>query len=176
MDFPSRRTATVMSGAARPTGMEVHDEFLPEARYAAFLETMPQACVDLVVERDGRVLLARRENEPAAGELFWPGSRLYKGEELTAAVDRIAEEELGIAVDVAEQLGANAHLWEVSEESDDVSRHTVVVVYRVTPVDDDPDLRADDQHSAFRWVETPPADANEYVRRYFERWDLPGGG
>lgn len=162
-----------MARAARPTDMEVHDEFLPEARYADFLETMPQACVDLVVEHDGRVLLARRENEPAKGELFWPGSRLYKGETLGSAVDRIADEELGIAVDVVEQLGANAHFWEVSEEAEDVSRHTVVVVYRVTPADGDPDLRADDQHSEFRWVEAPPADANEYVHRYFERWDLP---
>lgn len=163
-----------MAGAARRTDMEVHDEFLPEARYAAFLERMPQACVDLVVEHDGRVLLARRENEPAKGDLFWPGSRLYKGEELTAAVARVAEEELGIAVDVEEQLGANAHFWDISEESADVSRHTVVVVYRVTPADGDPDLRSDDQHSALRWVESPPAGANEYVRRYFERWDLPG--
>ena len=41
---------------------------------------MPQPCVDLVVEYEGGILLTRRQNEPAKGEWFWPGSRLYKGE------------------------------------------------------------------------------------------------
>lgn len=155
--------------------MEVHDEYLPADQYAEFLATMPEPCVDVVVEHEGRVLVCRRENEPAKGEWFWPGSRLFKGEALPAAARRVASEELGLAVADVEQLGANAHYWETSEQSADVSRHTVVVVHRVTPADEDPEPELDEQHSDYRWLSGPDADLHEYVNRYFERFDVPRG-
>ena len=37
-------------------------------------------CIEVVLEADAGVLLAKREIEPRVW--FWPGSRLYKGEEL----------------------------------------------------------------------------------------------
>jgi colanic acid biosynthesis protein WcaH len=156
--------------------MEVQDELVPEDLYTRFLDAMPEVCVDVVVEHEGRVLLCERTNEPAKGEWFWPGRRLFKGETLEAAARRVADEELGLDVTIAEQLGSTAHFWETSEQSADVSRHTVLVVYRVTPTDDDPTPVLDDQHSAYRWVDGPDPSSNEYVREYFERWDLPRGG
>jgi colanic acid biosynthesis protein WcaH len=153
--------------------MDVHDEWLPEELYTDFLRHMPEACVDVVVEHDGRVLVARRENEPAKGEWFWPGSRLFKGEALADAASRVAREELGIEVDVVEQLGATTHVWDTSEQSDDVARHTVLVVYRVHPTGDDPEPTLDEQHSAVRWLEAPDPGLHEYVNRYLRRWDLP---
>lgn len=172
---PTAATATVNADAPPRSAMEVHDERVPEEQFAAFLDAMPEACVDVVVEHGGRVLLAERTNEPASGEWFWPGSRLYKGEALAAAARRVGVEELGLDVEVAEQLGANAHFWETSAQSDDVSRHTVVVVYRVTPTEDDPEPVLDDQHAAYRWVDAPEPGFHEYVHRYFDRWDLPRG-
>lgn len=195
MDFPSTRSpsatadvatrlrpggrsttiATIMPAAPRLTGMDTHDELLPEAEYTDFIAAMPEACVDVVVQHEGRVLVGRRENEPAEGEWFWPGSRIYKGEDLEAAAHRVAEEELGIEVTVEEQLGANAHVWDASEQTADVSRHTVVVVYLATPVDDDPVPALDDQHSEYRWLGGPDPTLHEYVNRYFARYDLPRG-
>lgn len=154
--------------------MEVHDEFLPADQYAEFLAAMPEACVDVVVEHEGRVLVCRRENEPAKGEWFWPGSRLFRGEALQAAARRVTSEELGLEPAAVEQLGANAHYWDTSEQSADVGRHTVVVVYRVTvAADPEPEPELDDQHSAYRWLAGPDPDLHEYVHRYFERFDLP---
>lgn len=153
--------------------MDVNDELLPEEQYAEFLAHMPEACVDVVLEHEGRILVARRENEPAKGEWFWPGSRLFKGEELEDAVHRVARDELGIEVTIEEQLGANAHFWDTSEQSVDVSRHTVVTVYRVTPVEEDVEIRLDDQHEDVRWLDGPDPALHEYVNRYFERWDFP---
>jgi colanic acid biosynthesis protein WcaH len=155
--------------------MDVHDDLLPEDTYREFLATMPEACVDVVVEHGGGVLVARRNNEPAKGEWFWPGSRLFKGEPLEDAARRVAREELGLEVEVVEQLGANAHVWDTSEQSDDVARHTVLVVYRVRPTAEDPEPTLDDQHSAVRWLEGTEDGLHEYVRRYLERWDLPRG-
>lgn len=145
-------------------GMEVHDEFVPEDLFAEFLERMPQVCVEVVVEYEGSVLLALRENEPAKGEWFWPGSRLYKGEETEAAARRVAREELGIDVEPRELLGVYSHFWDRSAHG--VSRHTVNVVYRVSPVDPDPDVTLDDQHADVRWVDESDPGLHEHVRQY----------
>lgn len=153
--------------------MEVHDERIPEERYAEFIANMPEVCVEVVVERDGAVLLARRTNEPAKEEWFWPGSRLYKGEETGEAAHRVAREELGIAVQLDELLGVYSHFWERSAQSDDVSRHTVNVVYRTSPADPDPGIELDDQHDDYRWLDEREPDLHPYVQQYLADADLP---
>jgi colanic acid biosynthesis protein WcaH len=152
--------------------MDVDDEYIPEDVFAECLGRMPQPCVDLVVELDGGIVLARRTNDPARGEWFWPGSRLYRGEDLTDAVHRIAHEELGIDVTITEQLGTHSHFWETSSVEGLDSRHTVAVVYRVEPAAADPEIRLDDQHSESRVLTEPDPDLHEYVRLYLEEYEL----
>jgi len=124
--------------------MEIHDEYVPEDLFAELTARMPQVCVEVVLETGDGVLLARRANEPAKGEWFWPGGRLYKGEELTEAARRVAREELGIEVSVEERLGVYSHFWETSAVGDGVSRHTVNLDYRVTPVGEEVEIELDD--------------------------------
>lgn len=69
--------------------MKIHDEHVSADLFSEFVAHMPQVCVEVVVERDGGVLLAKRANEPAQEEWFWPGGRLLKGEKLDDAVNRI---------------------------------------------------------------------------------------
>ena len=151
--------------------MKLHDDFLPEETFSTCLNNMPQPCVDLVVEYDGGILLTRRQNEPANGEWFWPGSRLYKGERLDEAAVRIAREELGLDPVTVERLGVSEHFWEVSSVGGVDSRHTIPVVYRVRP-DGDQSVTLDEQHDEYRVVTAPPDEANRYVREYFERFEI----
>lgn len=146
-------------------------DWIPESAFRTCLRYAPQVCVDLVVAHDGGVLLARRRNEPAAGEWFWPGGRLRKGEHLGDAARRIAREELGLDVTVAEQLGAAEHLWDDASVSGVESRHTVPVVYRVEPAGD-LDVTLDDQHVDWRLLRTRESGLHEYVGAYLDRWDL----
>jgi colanic acid biosynthesis protein WcaH len=153
--------------------MDVQDERIPEERFAEHLAAMPQVCVELVVDGpEGGVLLVKRTNRPAQWEWFWPGSRLYRGEELEPAARRVAREELGIQVGVRDLLGVQSHFWtETSVEGLD-DRHTVNVVYHVEPVDDDPDIELDDQHSDYRYLREPERGLHEYVQAYIEEYDL----
>jgi len=146
-------------------------EFIPEATFANCLERMPQLCVDLVVAHDGGILLTRRTNEPAKGEWFWPGSRLYKGERLDEAAHRIAREELGLDSVTIERLGVSEHFWDRTSVPGLDTRHAVPVVYRIQPDGGTP-ITLDDQHDDYRVVDEPPADANRYVTEYFERFGL----
>jgi colanic acid biosynthesis protein WcaH len=154
--------------------MEVHDEYIPEETFGACLDAFPQVCIDLVLERDGQVLLARRTNDPAKGEWFWPGGRLYKGERFEAAVHRVAREELGIEVDIVERLGVYAHFWDTSRVEGADSRHTVPLAYRVRQRHPDASITLDDQHDDYRFVTGDEGEFHEYVELYLDDLDLDG--
>jgi len=151
--------------------MDVRDDWIPEDVFAACLERLPQVCVEVVLTHDGGVLLARRTNPPAAGEWFWPGSRLYKGERLEPAARRVAREELGVAVAVERRLGVQEHFWETASPAGAGSRHTVNVVYEVSQTGA-LDVSLDDQHDDWRLVREPEQGLHEYVTRYLAEYDL----
>jgi colanic acid biosynthesis protein WcaH len=154
--------------------MDVQDAYIPEAEFATCLRHMPQPCVDLIVEYDGGILVARRENEPASGEWFWPGGRLYKGERLDEAVHRVAREELSLDVELVERLGVSEHFWDRSSVAGVDSRHTIPIVYRVRPDPPGQAIDLDEQHSDSRVLRSRPEgdQLNEYVREYIDRFDL----
>ena len=151
--------------------MDLHEGYIDQTTFATCLNNMPQPCVDLVVEYEDGIVLTRRQNEPAKGEWFWPGSRLDKGERLDDAAERVAEEELGLTSVATERLGVSEHFWDTSSVDGVDSRHTIPVVYRIVP-DDGAEITLDSQHDAYRVVTEAPADANRYVTEYFERFDI----
>lgn len=153
--------------------MDVHDRRIPDDEFATCLRHLPQVCVDLVVEYDGGVLVARRTNEPAEGEWFWPGGRVRKGERLHDAARRVAREELGLSVEIVGRLGVSEHFWDDSSVPGVTERHTVPVVYLVRPRDPTADVQLDDQHDAYRTIDGGGEDIHEYVEEYVRRFDLP---
>jgi colanic acid biosynthesis protein WcaH len=146
--------------------MDVHDDQIPDESFAAFLDTMPQVSVEIVLERDGSVLLVKRTNEPAKGEWFWPGTRLYKGESFEHAVRRLARKELGIEVTIHSQVGVCNHFWETANLPSVESTHTVNVVYHGRPAGDIGELTLDDQHDEYRFIDRIAPTLHEHVRRY----------
>lgn len=152
--------------------MEPHR--VPDGLYAEFLEHFPEVCVEIVIRTEAGVLVAKRANAPARGKWFWPGSRLHKQEALDDAARRVAREELGIEVDVVRRLGVSAHFWETSEATGRPSRHTVNIVYLAIPVDADPTIELDDQHTDYRYLNAVEPDLHEYVREYFDEFDIFG--
>ena len=146
--------------------MDVRDEFIPTEEFATVLNRVPQVCVEVVLESDEGVLLAHRTNEPAKGKWFWPGSRLYKGEQLDEAARRVAREELGVEVTVEGQVGVYGHFWDASRVDGVDSRHTVNIVFRVRQVDPAAEVTLDEQHDDHRFVTGEEGGLHEYVREY----------
>lgn len=159
-----------MFSPAEALDMQVDAERIPDDLFAQFLDRMPQVSVELVLEHEGRVLLLERCNEPAKGEWFWPGTRLYKGEEFERAVRRLAREELGLAVDIERRLGVYSHFWEVGAFPGVETTHTVNVVYLAHPRGDAGEfsLTLDEQHGDVRWIDAVDDGLHEYVVRYLE--------
>lgn len=61
--------------------------------------------VEAVIERDGRVLLARRANEPGKGLWDLPGGFPHEQEEPLAALEREVREETGLTLEHVRLLG-----------------------------------------------------------------------
>jgi 8-oxo-dGTP diphosphatase len=100
----------------------------------------PAATVDVVIHRDGRVVLVRRRFPPAGWAL--PGGFVDRGEKVPAAAIREALEETGLSVRLLSLL----HVY--SDPARDPRRHTLSAVY-IAEADGDP-LGGDDAAEA-RW-------------------------
>ena len=147
--------------------MEVYSSYIPDEQFAEFLKRLPQVSVELFLESDRGVLLLRRTNEPAAGEWFLPGTRLFKGETFEAATKRLAREELGVDVDTKSRLGTYAHFWDTAAFDGVKTTHTVNVVYRGI-IEKPENVTLDAQHDAKKFVEQPNEALHDYVNEYLQ--------
>lgn len=69
---------------------------IPKATYRKILELVPIVCVDLVIVNKNKCLLVKRNNEPAKGQYWFPGGRVYKMETIEKAALRKAREEVNL--------------------------------------------------------------------------------
>ena len=136
------------------------------------VEATPLVAMDLVVVRGGNeLLLGKRNNRPAQGLWFVPGGRIRKNEPMQAALARVAQDELGLAL--AElpvppcHIGAFEHFYTDCFAGDvGVSTHYVVMGNLVRlPAGTELD-GTDAQHSALRWWPLAEAQSSEQVHRY----------
>lgn len=95
-----------------------------------------------IIERDGKVLIARRKEVLTNGGRWeFPGGKLKEGETPRSCLKREIKEELGLEVTVTDQLGSGTH--------DSQGRNIRLLFYRTRWVAGDICLQ---DHSEVRWV------------------------
>ncbi|TKX69184.1 NUDIX domain-containing protein [Halorubrum sp. GN11GM_10-3_MGM] len=150
------------------------EDWITDPDWQTIVKHVPIVSVDLVVFHEDAVLLAKRENEPAKGQWFVPGGRVLKNETREEAVHRVAKQELGVAVDIIESIGAYEHIYETADVDVENGKHYLANGYVVRPRENNFDL--DSQHSAAKFFESPPNELHEFIAAYFsdaealERW------
>ncbi|QQG40320.1 MAG: NUDIX hydrolase [Candidatus Aenigmatarchaeota archaeon] len=93
----------------------------------------PKPTVDAVVEKDGKVLLIRRGNEPYRGTLAWPGGFVDVGETVEAATLRELMEETGVKGKIEALLGV------YSDPKRNIREHTIATIFVVRWISGQPE-------------------------------------
>ncbi|HBA89453.1 MAG TPA: NUDIX hydrolase [Geobacter sp.] len=133
---------------------------LSHEEYVRVMETMPVACIDCVVRNDhGEYLLVKRDNEPLKGEYWVPGGRLHKGERLEEAVRRKMRQEIGVDVEIIENLGFFEEFFDKTAQDSKGGFHAVSFLFLVRPLQ--AEIRLDNQSSDWGWFAELPARLRE---------------
>lgn len=151
-------------------------QWLQPEEFAEVVRLTPLVAIDLVVRApDRRVLVGRRNFEPAKGTFFVPGSRITKNESLREAFRRTTREELGFecAMDGAVFLGAYDHFYSTNRfGKPGFGTHYVTLAYELN-LKTRPAALPPDQHHEYRWL-TPTEllaspEVHENTKAYFRR-------
>ena len=106
----------------------------------------PLLTTDCVIfDRDARVLLIRRKNEPFKGDYALPGGFIDVGETTEAACRREVREEVGLELSRLDLVGV------YSDPKRDPRGHAVSVVY-MTRFAEPPEPKAGDDAETAEWV------------------------
>jgi colanic acid biosynthesis protein WcaH len=154
---------------------------LPDEEFAQLVRMTPLVSLDFIV-RDGagRVLLGRRNFEPAKGSYFVPGGRILKDEPIRDAFSRLLRHELGldgVSIDAANFAGVYEHFHPSSRYGPDGSTtHYVVLAYALN-VAPSSRITPDDQHSSLEWMREDEVlgmpEVHELTKAYFTDKERP---
>lgn len=128
---------------------------VPRAAFKSLVRWAPIVSIDLIIlNRANEVLLGYRANRPARNKWFVPGGRIFKGERIPEAMERIAYQETGIEIRPAsaEFAGVHEHFYRnsVFSGSRRLPTHYVVLAFKIR-LRKDPDLHPDRQHRKLCW-------------------------
>src|SRR3954451_20987350 len=152
------------------------DDSVDDHSFATVIRCAPLVSIDLVL-RDpaGRVLVGRRNNEPARGTLFVPGGVIRKNERLDDEFRRILAAETGRSESRSDArlLGVYEHFYDTNRFGNlGYGTHYIALGYELR-VPRPSEIRGDDQHGEFRWMTEAELmaapDVHENTKAYLVR-------
>jgi len=138
--------------------METSHALIPEDQYKFIVQNVPIVCVDVIVRREGRVLLLRRRNEPLKGEWWIPGGRIDRGEKSTDAAIREVFEETGLRIERPRLYAVLEGFFDTCAQN--CSCHSLSLIYEAESKSGD--VKIDKESSDFMWSESLPEKFNGY--------------
>jgi colanic acid biosynthesis protein WcaH len=147
---------------------------LPLQRFKRVVRDSVLVSLDmLVLNNQGEVLVGLRRNSPAKGCLFVPGGRIYKGETLRTALQRISKSETG--VDLSKECGTlygvYDHIYRENAWGQPGLSTQYVVIACLFQVHSFTPRPCDDQHEELRMMSVQELlshpKVHAYTRHYF---------
>ena len=137
---------------------------LDDITFKTIIESAPLISIDILLKKDGKVLLGKRINKPAQGYFFSTGGRINKNESIDSAMARIATNELNIELKyIPKFIGVFEHFYDDSIYKD-VSTHYVNLAYEYE-VKEVLNLPTE-QHDEYRWFTIDELLQSEQVHKY----------
>jgi ADP-ribose pyrophosphatase YjhB (NUDIX family) len=133
----------------------------------------PTPTVDIILQRDSKILMVRRKKDPFKHQLALPGGFINEGETAEEAARREAIEETSLEVEPIEILGV------YSDPKRDPRKHIMSTVF-VGIIVGGSDKAGDDAES-IEWVELGTIDKQEIafdhaqILRDYKKWKTSDG-
>jgi 8-oxo-dGTP diphosphatase len=133
----------------------------------------PTPTVDVILQRDSKVLMVRRKKDPFKGRLALPGGFVNEGETAEDAMKREAMEETSFEVEPIEILGV------YSDPKRDPRKHIMTVVFVGIILGGSG--RAGDDAASIEWVELASIESQQIafdhltILRDYWKWKASGG-
>jgi 8-oxo-dGTP diphosphatase len=103
--------------------------YLSDKDYNFIYSNSPRICVDLLIKKDGKILLTKRDIEPFKGYWHTPGGRIKFRETIEYAIKRIAKVEINCDdIKIGKLLGVVELLDEYQQGN---HRHSITMFYEV---------------------------------------------
>jgi len=132
----------------------------------------PAPTVDVILQRDSKVLMVRRKKDPFKGQLALPGGFVNEGEAVEDAMKREAMEETSLEVEPIDILGV------YSDPKRDPRKHIMSVVF-VGIVVGGSDKAGDDAES-IEWADLAGIEKQQIafdhatILRDYKKWKASG--
>ncbi len=133
----------------------------------------PVPTVDIILQRDSKILMIRRKRDPFKGRLVLPGGFVNEGEAVEEAVIRETMEETSLEIEPVEILGV------YSDPRRDPRKHIISVVF-VGIIIGGTDNAGDDAEK-IEWLEMEKIQPNDVAFDHmkilddYKRWRSSGG-
>ena len=137
--------------------------------FKTIVDSTPLISIDILLKKDGKVLLGKRVNKPAQGYFFSTGGRIIKNETINSAMIRLALNELNIELKSTPKfIGMYEHFYHNSIFNG-ISTHYVNLAYEYE-VEEILDLPTE-QHNEYQWFTVDELlkskQVHKYVKDYF---------
>ena len=127
--------------------------FIPQGIFDKIVGLMPIVSVDAVILINGSLLLFKRKINPAAGQWWFVGGRINKGESFEEALRREVKEETGLEISSFRFINVYSRFLP--------ERHDITLAYLCKCKDGKIELN--DEHSEYKLFKELPNGLHPYV-------------
>ena len=140
---------------------ETKPKYLDQETFNTIYKQVPSACIELVIEDVGGILLTKRAIEPGKGLWHLPGGAILMGESFEDAAIRIALTEANLDIDELELLSVIEY-----SDKDNPFYHSVGIVFYVGAFEGD--IKTNDQATDIDFFSTLPDPLVEEHKEFLE--------
>jgi len=139
-------------------------EYIAQPQYDIILKLVPIACVDVCIVSSKGVLLVKRNTEPAKGQWWVPGGRVYKGEMLRDCAYRKCQEEVNLHCSIGPIVHTDETVFDTGPNG--VPVHSINVCFLAVPHTNK--IEIDTYIDDFAWFSHIDSSLHPYVQKCLE--------
>jgi colanic acid biosynthesis protein WcaH len=144
-------------------------KFIEPKTYRKIVESMPIACVDLVVKNKRKFLFLKRKDDPAKGKWWFPGGRVFFNESLETTVNRKLKEEINVVNPLRiKLLGVGETMFKKGRFGKPA--HTINSVWLAEISDRQAQgIRLDKTSADYKWLDKIGKDFHPYLKNFLKK-------